>query len=419
VQQALREGGRTALAATREPVRLALVVAEVAIALTLLAGGGLLIRSAMYLDRVNPGFDPRGLLAARITLRSSPDLSTDAARAEQTFSSLVAQLRAWPGVQSAAVTSATPFVAGGSSNGLIPEGREQTIANAIDARMHMVSPGYLETMRIPLVAGRDIDERDIRGGVRVMVVSAALAKAAWPGENPIGKRISCCEGSPADPRWKTVIGVAADVQAGGPTQQIRPAFYIPMAQAPIEAWRWTDRTMAVVVRATAADPTSLAPAVREVMHAIDPTAPVYGVAKATDRLAQTLAESRFHLLLLVTLGVLGLLLAAAGLYSVIAYFVTMRTHEIGVRMALGATPRDVLRLLTWSGLRPVLAGATLGTVAALWITRLLRGSLYGVSPDDPATFAAVIAMLLAVSLVAILIPARRATSVDPSTALGG
>jgi predicted permease len=280
----------------------------------------------------------------------------------------------------------------------------------------MVSPGYLKAMGIPLIAGRDITTQDVRGGLRVMVVSAALARAAWPNESAVGKRIRCCEGAPDDPRLKTVIGVAADTHTGGPTQDIRPEFYLPIAQAPADAWRWINGTMTVVARSTSNEAASLTPAIRAAVRAVDPGLPVYNVATMDARLRQSMAESRFHLLLLTTLGVVGLLLAAAGIYSVVAYFVTLRAHEIGVRMALGATSQDVLRLLVVQGLRPVIAGAVIGCVLAVWATRLLRGSLYGVTPTDRMTFVAVAAVLLLVATIAILIPARRATTVDPTRA---
>jgi putative ABC transport system permease protein len=252
-----------------------------------------------------------------------------------------------------------------------------------------------------------------------MVVSQALAKVAWPNENPIGKRIACCEGDASDPRLKTVIGVATDVHTGGPTQEIRPEFYIPISQAPQEAWRWVNRSVTVVLRSRADDPTTLAPTLRAVMRSIDPMAPVYNVTTMTQYLSRSVAEPRFHLALLLSLGVVGLLLAAAGIYSVISYFVALRTHEIGVRMALGATSSDVVRFLMVGGLRPVMVGAALGSVVAMWATRLLRGSLYGVASSDPETFASVIIVLMLVAIIAILIPARRATSVDPTTALHG
>ncbi|MFI5228645.1 MAG: ADOP family duplicated permease [Gemmatimonadales bacterium] len=416
-QRSLKEGGRSDAAGARDRLRTGLVAAEVAMALTLLVGAGLLIRSAIYLDRVDPGFDPRGMLSANITLPATSDSIQGAVDAEQTFTRLRAELRARPDVQAVAVTSSSPFSGSGSSNGIIAEGKELKLANAVDSRMRMVSPGYLATMRIPLLRGRDLDDDDRRGGLRVIVLSATLANALWPNQNPIGKRLMCCEGAPGDPRWKTVVGVAADVRTGGPTQRVRPEFYIPMAQAPLAAWRWISRTMTVVARARSGDAVSLVPTLRATVTAIDPSLPVYGVAPIDRQLAQSMAQARFDLILLACLGAVGLLLALAGIYGVIAYFVALRTHEIGIRMALGATPHDVLRLMTFAGARPVLVGATAGVIAAIWSTKLLRGSLYGISPGDPATFAAVIAIMLGVSLAAIIVPARRATRVDPTTAL--
>jgi putative ABC transport system permease protein len=390
----------------------------VGIALTLLVGAGLLIRSAIYLNKVDPGFDTRGVLSARVALRPT-DYKQGGEEAKQSFERIVAELKNRPGVQAVAVASQAPLGPGGGSNGLIPEGSVMDIAHAVDARLRMVSPGFLATMKIPLIAGRDIDEQDIAGGVRVMVVSASLAKALWKGANPLGKRVACCEGAPDDPKWKTVVGVAADVRSRGPTVDVAPEFYLPMAQAPAEAWSWINRTMTVVLRAQNGDAAALTPALRAAVRSVDPTLPVYNVATLQAQLGDSMAESRFHLMLLTTLGVVGLLLAAAGIYSVIAYFVTLRTHEIGVRMALGATPAQIVRLMTWQGLRPVVAGAVLGALLAIWATRLLQGSLYGVSANDPLTFFAVTAVLLLIALLATIVPARRATAVDPTTALHG
>jgi predicted permease len=357
-------------------------------------------------------------LSARVSLKPTQFVNAPV-NAEQTFARVLDELSAQPGVAAAGLTSAAPLGPGGGSNGIVPEGRPADISSAIDSRLRMVSPGYLSVMGIPLLSGRDIAPSDVRGGLRVMVISAALAKAAWPNESPIGKRVRCCEGAPDDARLKTIIGVAADVHTGGPTQDIRPEFYIPIVQAPPDAWRWINGTMTVVARTTSADAATLTPAIRAAVRAVDPTLPVYNVATMDDRLKQSMAESRFHLLLLATLGAVGLLLAAAGIYSVISYFVTLRRHEIGVRIALGATSSDVLRLMILQGLRPVIAGATMGCIGAAWATRLLRGSLYGVTPGDRLTFVAVTALLLVVATVAILIPARRATTVDPTTALQG
>ncbi|HEU4785785.1 MAG TPA: FtsX-like permease family protein, partial [Gemmatimonadaceae bacterium] len=426
-QSSLRDGSRTALAATRDRVRAVLVASEVALALALLVAAALLVRSAIYLTHVNPGFDPRGVLTARIAVSGGPDSARVARRttklganhATDFFLQLARALRGQPGVAAVAVTSAAPLGGGGGINGVIPEGKEPNQSNAVLARRRLVSAGYLTAMGIPLIAGRDIDEHDVSGALRVIVVSKALANAAWPNENPIGKRLMCCEGTPDDPRYKTVVGVAADVHTGGPAQELRPEFYMPLVQAPPDAWRWIEGTMTVVVRTRSGDPLALAPMVRTVAHGIDPSVPVGGVGTMDGWIRDSMAQSRFQLLLMVTLASVALLLAAIGIYSVIAYFVALRTHEIGVRVALGATSGDIVRLLTLGGLRPVLAGATAGTIAAVWGTRLLRGSLHGVANTDPASFAAVVAAVVLVALVAILIPARRAATVDPTAVLHG
>jgi len=259
----------------------------------------------------------------------------------------------------------------------------------------------------------------VRGGLRVAVVSAALAKALWPGEQAVGKRFRCCEGKPDDPRWKTVVGVAADVRSGGPTQDVRPEFYLPMRQVPVEAWSWIGRTMTIVARSANGNGASLTSGIRAAVKSIDPSLPVYSVFTMDHSIARSLAEQRFHLMLLVVLSAVALLLAAAGIYSVISFVVALRTHEIGVRLALGATGRDVVRLLTRQGLRPVVVGAAVGALLSVWATKLLRGSVYGVQTSDPGTLAAVVVVLLAVAVLAIVLPARRATRVDPTTALHG
>jgi predicted permease len=399
-------------------VRSALVAAEVAIALTLLVAAGLLVRSAIYLNHVSPGFDPAGLLSARVALRPA-EYKTQTEEAEQTFTRILDAVHAAPGVKAAALTSQAPMGPGGGSNGLYAEGMPADFKSQVDARLRVVTPGYLSTMRISLVAGREVNEGDVHGGLRVAVVSAALAKALWPGQNAIGKRFRCCEGRPDDPRWKTVVGVAADVRSGGPTQDVRPEFYLPMTQIPAEAWSWVGRAMTVVARSANGNGASLAPGIRAAVKSVDPSLPVYSVFTMDQSIARSLAEQRFHLMLLVTLSAVALLLAAAGIYSVVSFVVALRTHEIGVRLALGATGSDIVRLLTRQGLRPVILGAAVGAVLSVWATRLLRGSVYGVQTSDPATLGTVIAVLLAVALLAILLPARRATRVDPTTALHG
>ena len=415
VQSTLRDGGRgTGAAPARDAVRSGLVAAQVALAFTLLVGAGLLVRSALYLQTVRPGFDPGGVVAARLALPQ--ETYSEPARVARTFTQLAEQLSAAPGVRAAAVVSGAPLGPGGGSNGLIPEGRAVEARSTIESRLRMITPGYFAALRVPIVRGRGFNAQDVAGAPRVMIVSEELARRAWPGADPIGKRMLCCEGSPEDPRWKTVVGVAADVRSRGPAAEVTPEFYMPLEQMPPEAWEWVQRTMTVVARG----PGGVAPvttAMRAVVAKMDPSIPLYGVTTMEEALRGSTAQTRFNTLLLGLLSGVGLVLAAVGIYSVIAYFVSLRQQEIGIRMALGATPRDVLALMTWQGVRPVLAGLLLGAAGALATTRLLRGSVYGVSVTDPLTAVGVLALLLAVALVATLVPARRATRVSPGEAL--
>jgi ABC-type lipoprotein release transport system permease subunit len=235
----------------------------------------------------------------------------------------------------------------------------------------------------------------------------------FPGENALGKRIGCCEPN----SYKTVIGVVGGVRSDGPAQEIVPEFYLPLAQAPADAWSWIGNIVSVTVRANTADPAAATAAIRAAAHDIAPGTPVYRVSTMRAALASTLEVDHFNTLLLVALGVIGMLLAAIGIYGVVGYFVTLRTHEIGIRMALGATRGNVLRLLAWQGVRPIAIGIVVGTALATWATTLLRSSLYGVTPRDPLTFALVIGVLLLAGVLATVIPARRATRVDPAATL--
>jgi predicted lysophospholipase L1 biosynthesis ABC-type transport system permease subunit len=250
-----------------------------------------------------------------------------------------------------------------------------------------------------------------------MIVSETLAARAFPGQDPIGKRIGCCEQT-ADkqPVWKIVVGVAGDVRSSGPATAPRPEFYIPLTQAPDDAWNWTQRVMYILAR-TDGDPAALTSPLRAIVRGIDPELPLYDVRQMDQRLAGTLATARFNTLLLSLLGGVGLVLAASGIYGVIAYFVTQRTQEIGVRIALGASTADVVRLILGQALRPVAIGAAIGVVAALAASRAIASQLFGVSRADPLTIAAVVATLIGVALVACAIPARRAAAVDPTRAL--
>ena len=414
LQSTLKEGGRTDAGAPRDRMRSGLVIAEVALALTLLVGAGLLIRSAIHLQQVPLGFDPAGVMSARLAL--PPGQYAGAEMAQRAYERIIDELRRTPLVEFASASSQAPLGPGGNSNGLIPEGKPVAIESAIDSRLRIITPQYFETMRIPLRTGRGFTDRDVAGAQRVMVINETLAKLAFPGENPLGKRMICCEGGPDDPRWKTIVGIVSDTRFRGPSVEAMPEFYLPMAQIPPEAWEWNQRMMTIVARTTG-DPAQLVTALRAAVGAVDPMLPIYDIATMDERLGRSLAQSRFNTFLLTALGAIGLLLSVIGLYGVLAYLVAQRSHEIGIRMALGATARDVLVLVGRQGMKLVIAGVVLGLAAAVVATRLLRELLFGVTVTDPLTFVAVSVVLIVAGLLASIIPARRATRVDPTRAL--
>jgi putative ABC transport system permease protein len=414
VQTGLRSAGRSpSSAGVRDRLRTALIVGELALALLLLTGASLLIQSALALQRVPPGFKAEGVLSARLSLPadqySTPELT------QQTFEAIVEQARAIPGVRAAAVTSQVPRGRGGNGNGLVPEGRTMDAEHAIGSRLRMVTPGYFEAMGIPIVRGRALNDHDRHGALKVMVISEALARAAWPDQDPIGRRISCCE-KDEDNGFKTVVGVAGDVRSRAAGEAPTPEFYLPIAQIPPESWSWIQRTMYVVVR-TAGDPSSAGAPLRDVVRRVAPDVPLFDVRTMEERLGASLSTARFNMTLLTLLGAIGLLLAAIGIYGVMGYFVSRRTQEIGVRMALGATRADVVRLVVRQAAVPLAIGLVTGVAASLALAGVLQAELFGVSPRDPWTLAGVAALLAVVGLIASLVPARRAASIDPTRAL--
>jgi putative ABC transport system permease protein len=414
---AILKGGRSGgMGIARDRVRQALVVSEVALAMLLLVGSGLLIRTAIALQHVDTGFDPGGVLSARVSLPS--DTYTDRAAVVQSFERLADTVRRLPGVSAAAVVSQAPLAGGGNSNGLIPEGRPIEPASAIDARFRLVTPDYFRTMRIPIRQGRAFTTADRGGTPKVMIVSQTLASQAWPKQDPIGKRIACCEAGPdgKSPDWKIVVGVAGDVRWRGPAIDPSPEFYLPIDQAPAVAWDWIQRTMFIVVR-TQGDPATFVQPVRTALSGIDASVPLFDVETMEARLRSSMAAARFNTALLTVLGLVGLTLAAIGIYGVIAYSISQRTPEIGVRLALGAAPLDVIRMVIRQALKPVLIGLALGVGGALAASNLLAAQLYGVTPRDPLTIACVSLVFLLVAVLASWAPARRAARVDPRRAL--
>ncbi len=416
LQTGLREGGRGTRGGGRDRVRTLLVAGQITLVLPLLAGAGLLIRTALHLQRVDPGFDPRGVLTARVSLpRAAYEDPRSVSRA---LASVVGELERSPGVLSAAMTTQVPLGPGGNSNGLIAEAGTLDVSKAVDSRLRIVTRDYLKTMGIPLLRGRGFDdERDVAGAPRVMIVSDSLARRLWPGEDALGKRVACCEGSLEDPMWKTVVGIAGDTRSRGLGEDVYPEFYLPIGQTPPEAWDWQQRTVTLVVKAKSGDPATLAGPMRSAVQAVAPGVPAYELRTMNERLRESLAQERFATILLAALGMVGLLLAAVGIYGVVGYFVAARTAEFGVRMALGATARDIVLATARHGLPPVAIGLAAGVATALAATRWLRSTLRGVTSADPVTFAAVVLVLAAAAALAMWAPARRASRIDPSTAL--
>jgi putative ABC transport system permease protein len=401
---------------SRDRVRSLLVVGEVALALVLMVGAGLLIRSALLVSYVDPGFDTSNVVVGRIGL---PDAGYhDPVVARQTFERMITAADTLPGVESAAVVSRAPLTGGGSSNGLLAEGKPLDLANLVNSQLQIVSPSYLSTARVPLKAGRDFTPQDTRERTFVAIVNETLARTMWPGENPIGKRFACCEAGPKgrmDPVWHEVVGEVADVRAQGLDRQAQPSFYIPIAQMPPSAWDWIGRTMDLVVRTRG----GVVPVheLQTMVSSVAPAVPIYRLSTMQQKISNTLERSHFDTFLLAIFASTALLLSSVGIYGVLSYMVAQRTRDIGIRMALGASQAQIVWDVLGFGVRLAGIGLAIGLAAALGATRVLSSLLYGVRPTDAITFGAVSLILLVVALIASYLPARRATRVDPLVAL--
>jgi putative ABC transport system permease protein len=414
LRSTLNEGGRTG-SGGRDRVRTMLVAIEVALALVLLVGAGLLVRSALHLQRIDPGFEPHGVLSARITLPAAR--YEDPARVVRTYEELATTLAESPAVEAAAFTTSAPMTPGGNNNGLLPAGKPFSEEAIVNAGLSIVTLDYFRTLKMPLKRGRPFTTDDRRGAPLVMILNEAAARSLFPGEDPIGKQVGCCEGGPDDPKYKTVIGVVGDMRSRGPAEEPRPEFFLPIQQAPDVAWTWIQRSMTMVVRSRTGDTSALPGVARAAVRHVDPTVPLFQVRTMEQRMQTALAQSRFNTLLMMLLGGIGLVLSAVGVYGVIAYFVAQRQQEIGIRMALGAKAADVVRMVISQGMQPVVIGLLLGLAGAYGTTRLLGAYVHGVTTTDPLTFAAVVALLTVVALVATALPARRAVHVDPTRVL--
>ena len=408
------QASRGSTGVVTDRVRQAFVAVEIGLALMLLMAAGLLVRSGSNLDRVPAGFDSTNLLSARLALPTAAYPGEE--RPAAAVARMAASLAAAPGVSDAAASTRPPLI-GDVNYGLRIEGRDPGPQSRINGRMQLVTPGYLELMRVPLRQGRMLAANDRRDSPRVMVISETLARKAWPGESAIGKRIACCEGTSAEPAWKEVVGVVADTRARGLSSPGLAEFYMTMDQAPRRAFEANGGSITLLARAGNGQAETLAPAFRTAVREEDPDLPLYDIATMASRVSASTSVTRFNRLVLSCLGALGLTLAAIGVYGVIAYLVSQRTRELSVRMALGAQSGHVVRLVVGQGLSAVAIGVLLGGAGVFVQGRAIETLLFGVSGRDPATFSGAALVLLLFALAASAAPAWRVTKIDPSKAL--
>jgi putative ABC transport system permease protein len=427
LNETLKEGGRSGSeGGSRRRVRSALVVAEVALSLLLLVGAGLLVKSFLNLRQADLGFDPERVLTMRVAL---PDARyTENAQIENFYRALLQRVETLPGVESAGVSIGLPMN-GGIESGVTVEGQEVREVKDVTVAVNLaVSPGYFKALKIPLVKGRYFTEGDREGTPRVAVIDEMMAERFFPNESPVGKRIRL-GGPPAPgqppPPWMEIVGVVRHVRHYGPNEVARVELYRPYFQLPIPVDSPLaqgqpvnfPRSVSLAVRSSSADPDSLTNPVREAVRGIDPDQPVSFVQTMDSIVTTSVSSQRFATWLLGLFAAAALLLAALGIYGVMAYSVAQRTHEIGVRMALGAARGNVLRMVVWQAMRLTLAGIGIGICGAFVVTRLMSSLLFGVTATDPLTYGSVALLLAAVALLSCLLPARRATKVDPMVAL--
>jgi putative ABC transport system permease protein len=407
VNTALKEAGRSGSGLSRSPLRSALVVSEVAMSVVLLAGAGLLIKSVARLRDLNPGFKSAGVLTMDLSLPSAR-YSEPPAQAGF-YKRLDEALGALPGVESAGFVSVLPLGKNFDGRALVIEDHPRPRGQEISADMYVVTPGYLRAMQIRLLNGRMLSEQDNAGALPAALIDERMARELWPDQDPLGKRIRFPGLEGQAPTWRSIVGVVGSVKQYGLDSEGHMQFYLPEDQFPIQSG-------SLAVRCHA-NPASVAGAVREAIRGLDRELPVYNVETMDDLLSDSISLRRLSMILLSVFAIVALTLAATGIYSVISYSVSQRTQEIGVRMALGASRWDVVRLVLAAGMAPATAGCAAGVAAAVVLTRFMTALLFQVSPDDPATFGLIIAVLGVVALIACYVPARRAIRTDPMIAL--
>lgn len=406
---ALKAGSKRSAGSVKNTrLRKLLVAAEVALALVLLVGAGLMLRSVRELQRVDPGFNRESVLTLRLRLPepSYPDVT----RRQLFFDQLLDRLEALPGVAAAGTSLARPLdetICCDMPFAVDWQNREQFYSNPY-ANLQAVSPHYFETMRIPLLQGRAFTRQDTASAPLVAIVSRNVAETYWPGQNPLGRKIRQVYSEDQTP-WMTVVGVVEDVRYRE-WDRVRPDVYVPAPQNPYAEYiNYQD----VLIRATSGDPLALSGAVRSAVHALDPNQPVAAMLTLDSLVERALAGPRFTLFLISLVSVLALCLAAVGVYGVLSYTVRQRAREIGIRMALGASKQEVVRLVLAQGMRLTLAGLAVGVLGALFLTRFMTSLMYQVSVLDPLTFATALLLLAGIGFLATLVPAVRATRADP------
>jgi putative ABC transport system permease protein len=407
---ALKESGRTTAGLRKHRLRSALVVSEVALSLVLLVGAGLLIRSFAKLNQVDPGFNPEQVLTMGVSLL--PNKYPEDQQVATFYSQILERSATVPGVTSVSATTGLPFSGSDTTDNFTIEGRPAIAKEAEPLTEYwVVTPRYFQSLGVPLLAGRDFSETDTKQSPNVVVINDEFRRRHFGLENPLGHRLRL-QGQERDPLL--IIGVVGDSRNIGLDEQPRAAAYVPFLQDPLS--KNLARSLTIVAR-TKSDPAAVAGSLRAVVTSMDKSVPVYSVKPMTEYLRDSLARRRFSMVLLSTFSGVALVLAALGIYGVISYGVIQRTHEMGIRMALGAQRTDVLKLVLRQAMIVVLVGVGIGLLGSWALTRLMKSLLFNVSVTDPLTFAGIAVLMILIALLACLIPAMRATKVDPLVAL--
>lgn len=413
--ESLKEGSERSGGAPGRKLSRVLVAAEVALSLVLLTGAGLLISTVVHLYRVPLGFDATNVSSAQMSLTAEKYNKT--AEVWKFQRQVIERVQQLPGVVSVATASATPLERGLNTVLFRSGEASDTSSNYLGIEFRSVSPSYFRTLSIPVLYGREFSESDSADSARVVIINQNLANQLWPHESALGKPLLAAEGSQKENKPRVVVGVIADIKEIGLDQPARPTVYVPQSQVFDSFNEMTNFWFASTCIVKKASPVNLDGEIRDIVASVDPQEPVARIESMEKVLAHSIALQRFLMTLMGVFAGLALVLAAVGIYGVLSYQIARRTHEIGIRMALGANPTDVLRLVLREGMFVVLAGVLAGVAAAFDLSRYLASVLYGVQPADPFTFTSVVFVLVAVALVSCYIPARRATRVDPLVAL--